>query len=169
MNYIILEKSSSLRAKAREDLKGKWLFAIGVMIIANICTVFIPTVIQSLTDIKVYFFGLDSIFMQLVSGPINLGIALYFLGSRRGKSKSPLTIFEGFRKYFKVLGLYICIMVIVLLWSFLMVVPGVIAAFRYSMAYNVLVDHPEYTIKQCLDESKRIMDGNIGKLFLINL
>ena len=62
MNYIILEKSSSLRAKAREDLKGKWLFAIGVMIIANICTVFIPTVIQSLSFFYLvkFFYGVHS-------------------------------------------------------------------------------------------------------------
>ena len=107
MNYIILEKSSSLKAKARDDLKGKWLLAIGAMVIANIFTVVIPSVIQSLVDIKAYYFGLDSILIHIVSGPINLGIALYFLESRRGKRQSVLTVFEGFRKFFKVLGLYI--------------------------------------------------------------
>ena len=37
------------------------------------------------------------------------------------------------------------------------------------MAYYIMVDHPEYTWKQCLDESQKMMKGHKGQLFCLDL
>ena len=58
--------------------------------------------------------------------------------------------------------LNIMIAIFTCLWSLLFVIPGIIKAISYSMAYFVLADNPELSAKEALDESKRITSGHIG-------
>ena len=58
---------------------------------------------------------------------------------------------------------------IFLLWSLLLIIPGIVAAYRYSMAFYILNDNPEMSAKAALDESKRMMAGYKGKLFCLQL
>ena len=51
----------------------------------------------------------------------------------------------------------------------LFIVPGIIAAIRYSQAFYVLVDDPEKSIRECMNESKRMMRGNKAKFFCLTL
>ena len=53
--------------------------------------------------------------------------------------------------------------------SLLLIVPGIIAAFRYSQAFAVLADHPEYSVGQCMGVSKQYMKMNKGKFFCLGL
>lgn len=55
------------------------------------------------------------------------------------------------------------------LWSMLFFIPGVIAYFRYSMAFYILADNPELSAMECLRRSKIMMRGNKGYLFGLNL
>ena len=63
----------------------------------------------------------------------------------------------------------IMIEVFTFLWSLLFVIPGIIKAFSYSMAYYVKIDHPEYDWNACIKESMRIMDGHKMELFVLML
>jgi len=65
--------------------------------------------------------------------------------------------------------LNIMIAIFTCLWSLLFVIPGIIKAISYSMAYFVLADNPELSAKEALDESKRITSGHIGDLFVLYL
>ena len=56
-----------------------------------------------------------------------------------------------------------------MLWSLLFVIPGIIAAYRYRMALYLLLDHPEMSVMQCIQESKRMMKGHKGELFVMDL
>ena len=68
-------------------------------------------------------------------------------------------------------------MVSLLLWQsayitlglLLLIVPGIRAAFSYALAPYLLVDHPEWTPRQCLAESKRLMEGNRWRFFRLAL
>jgi len=55
--------------------------------------------------------------------------------------------------------------VYVLLWSLLFVIPGIVAQLSYSQAKYLIVDHPDWTAKECLAESKRLMYGNRWRYF----
>jgi len=59
--------------------------------------------------------------------------------------------------------------IFVLLWSLLLIVPGIIAAFRYSMSFYILADNPDMGIMEAINESKRMMRGNKWKFFCLNL
>lgn len=46
---------------------------------------------------------------------------------------------------------------------------GVIASYRYAMAYYVMADDTQTPIMECINRSKRMMEGNKMKLFLLQL
>ena len=59
--------------------------------------------------------------------------------------------------------------ILIFLWSLLLVVPGIIAAYRYRLALYILIDHPEKTVIQCIRESKEMMRGHKAELFRLDL
>ena len=55
------------------------------------------------------------------------------------------------------------------LWGLLLIVPGIIASYRYRMAIYLLIDHPEMSTVQCMRESARMMKGHKTELFVLDL
>jgi len=78
-------------------------------------------------------------------------------------------IFLGFEKFGKAFGLMVFQSIFIALWTCLFVVPGIIAAIRYSQAFFVLADDPTKSIRQCMNESKIMMKGNKAKYFCLTL
>jgi uncharacterized membrane protein len=91
------------------------------------------------------------------------------LALARGEKTSWRSVFDGFGHFFKLLWLRILIGVFVWLWTVLLIFPGVIAAFRYSMAIYVMRDHPEYGALRCIRESKALMRGRKADLFVLGI
>ncbi|MBV1758485.1 MAG: DUF975 family protein [Dethiosulfatibacter sp.] len=46
------------------------------------------------------------------------------------------------------------------LWTFLLVVPGIIAAIRYSMGYYLMAENPDITFIEAINTSSKIMYGH---------
>ena len=53
----------------------------------------------------------------------------------------------------------------VLLWSLLLIIPGIIAGYSYAMTEYILAEHPELTAGEAIDCSKQMMSGNRWRLF----
>lgn len=51
----------------------------------------------------------------------------------------------------------------------LMLIPTVIAVYRYSQALYVFVDNPELKVKECIEKSKELTLDNKKKLFFLDL
>lgn len=77
--------------------------------------------------------------------------------------------FGGFRIPLDVVWLNLLLSLRVFLWALLFVIPGIIALFRYSMAWYVKADRPELSASECLAESSRLTDGHKFRLFLYGL
>lgn len=56
-----------------------------------------------------------------------------------------------------------------LLWSVLLIVPGIIKFISYSMAYYILLDASEYTASEAIKKSQVLMKGHKLDLFLLSL
>ena len=67
------------------------------------------------------------------------------------------------------LVLYILQFIYIFLWTLLLIIPGIVKSYSYSMAFYIMNDHPEYTATQCLDESRRMMNGHKLDLFCLHL
>ena len=117
------------------------------------------------------FSGFASVAILVFSGPFSYGLAKMFLKQARdGQEMKFEDVFKGFSEDFAgniVLGLLISIFTV--LWSLLFIIPGIVKGLSYSMAFYIKSDHPDYDWKACISESKRITNGNKGKLFVLQL
>lgn len=57
----------------------------------------------------------------------------------------------------------------VTLWSLLLIIPGVIKSYAYSLAYIIKNDHNDMEAIDILDESQKLMRGHKFDLFLLDL
>ena len=195
-NIIITDPSSNLRALGRNALAGKWQSAIIAVIVYTLCVQLPPAILNTLFGIDMgelysmnmgysYNVGVDSystvynsmpaysplsgIYALLVTGAMDLGLTLFFLAMFRRQIVGIGDVFLGFERYGKALGLFLFQGLFILLWSLLFIVPGIIAAIRYSQAFFILADDPNKGIRQCMDESKMMMRGNKAKYFCLSL
>lgn len=149
-----------IRAKAREQLGNNifgsiWLYALVATLIA--------TAILGVASITV--FG-----TLLLTGPLYFGVSKVFLGLARGRKSIQLEdTLSGFNDFVENLLLGLITSLFVFLWSLLLVIPGIVKAYSYSMVYFIKNDNPTFTWQQCIDESRRIMNGNKARLFLLDL
>ena len=151
-----------LRARAREKLGGNIFAANWLMALLSIL------IVSAITS-AVSFTAIGSL---IIAGPLSFGIAVIFLSLARGKqSIDLLDLFKGFTDggFVRLLLLGLLESIFIVLWSLLFVIPGIVKAYSYSMSFNLAVDHPDWDWKKCIDESRRIMNGNKMKLFLLDL
>ena len=178
--YIVNEPSKNIRTLARQALKGNWKSAALATLVFTLC-VAVPTVIiialfggfseEALMSEELMMpgEGLSSIYSILVTGAFTFGYTVYFLDLVREKKADLGQVFSGFGFFFKTLLLYVLMSIFIVLWSLLLIVPGIIATFRYSQAFYILADDPSKDVMQCIKESKELMKGNKAKYFCLQL
>ena len=107
--------------------------------------------------------------VSLMSFVIATGYRWYTLQVSRNIKAGIGEIFDGFGIFFKIIWLNIVMSFFVMLWCLLFIVPGIIAAYRYSMAFYILLDDPDKGAMQCIRESKDMTSGYKGQLFVLDL
>ena len=180
-NRIVIESAKKMREIARTALKDKWgAMFVGVLIYYVFSGV-IPAVLDlffsSVQYIELYtgeympmtVTYASPIYELILTGPLMLGILMFLLAFFRTHKIDYALTFEGFSLLGKGFFLYLMYAIRVFLWSLLFIFPGIIAAFRYSQAFYLRIDHPEWTSRQCLAASSRLMKGNKLKLLGVSL
>ncbi|MDR1698471.1 MAG: DUF975 family protein [Prevotellaceae bacterium] len=147
-----------LMAQARESLSGHWGLAVG--------TYFLYFLIMGATGA---IHNAGSIITLLVGGAFTLGITTFALAIARKEEAKLEMIFSGFKYYGKTLGLYLLITLFVLLWMLLLIVPGIIAAISYGLAFYLMSDSPNIGVMEAIDKSKKMMYGYKWKYFCLGL
>lgn len=112
-----------------------------------------------------------SIAMLLLSAPLQLGMAKVSLAAARGQKVSVKDLFFGFGggRFWKSVGLSVSNSILIVLWSFVLIIPGIVKTFEYALSFYVLADHPEMGINEARRESMSLMTGNKGRLFRLEL
>lgn len=185
-NIIITESSKNLRALGRNALAGKWNLGMLAVIIYTLSLQVPVTILNTIfggrindlafdisAGAEAYTSIADSSFLSdvytiLVSGALELGVSLFFLALFRKQMVNATDVFLGFEKFGKALGLLLFQALFIFLWTMLFIIPGIIAAIRYSQAFFVLADNPDMSIRQCMDASKMMMSGNKAKYFCLS-
>ncbi|PHB24181.1 hypothetical protein COE80_17790 [Bacillus pseudomycoides] len=157
---------SELKDNALDELDGKWGLAVGVTLLITFPFVWswgLGNVIESI---------MIDIIAILVSGPFILGAYHLALNAVREKTVEIQQLFEwflGFKKCIKSIFIYMLVGLYTTLWALLLIIPGIIKSFSYTMTYFILNDHPEYSMNQVITESRRMMNGHKMSYFLICL
>ncbi len=111
-----------------------------------------------------------SLFHFLCGETVRVGLNRYHLALLDGESPRVGVVFSGFGQCFgRALLLRFLRAIRVLLWSLLLIVPGIVASYRYAMAGYVLAENPEISSAEALRESARMMRGSKGRLFALRL
>ncbi|MCR5174809.1 MAG: DUF975 family protein [Oscillospiraceae bacterium] len=113
------------------------------------------------------FASLMTVVLSIVYAMLQAGFSGYCLLVSRRAASSPRDLMLSFEHPLKVFLILFLSGLFILLWSVLLVIPGIIAAFRYSQAILIHYDHPEYSAWQCIRESSRMMRGRKIILFLL--
>jgi len=94
-------------------------------------------------------------------------VSRFYLDIIRSKPARLVRLFYGFKFWRSALFAYMLTMMYIALWSLLLVIPGIVAAFSYAMTFFVLADNPGMSAADALRASKRMMQGNRYKLFTL--
>ncbi|MBR0435069.1 MAG: DUF975 family protein [Lachnospiraceae bacterium] len=150
-----MKTCSEYRRQSKEMLSGKWGIAIGVSVIfAIILTASGTTLVGPL----------------IIGGALTVGYMRFFMRGFRDNELEFGDLFSAFDNNFSsTLFMYLLMNLFIFLWSLLLVIPGIIASYAYSMAPMILADNPEMGGYEALQASKELMRGKKGKLFLLHL
>jgi uncharacterized membrane protein len=148
-----IQTNAMLRKAAREQLKGSWLSAAGM--------VFIWMCILSLLS---FTLGIGYIILY---GPLMLGVYSYFLAKARGGTVTIGNMFNGFNMFGQGFLLNFLMSLFIILWSCLLIIPGIVKSLSYSMAYYIVLDNPQMNALDAITASRRMMQGYKSKLFCL--
>ena len=109
------------------------------------------------------------ILITLISAVLEAGFVLYCMAVRRGERSEFLTLFDGFSFAGKVILLWLVVVFFVTLWCLLLVIPGIVAAYRYRFALYNLCENPEIGIFEAIGMSKAQTRGFKADLFILDL
>lgn len=101
----------------------------------------------------------------VVYGPLSLGLAAVLLKVIEGQKIRLEEFFCGFQDFSRSFVLGLLISLYVFLWSLLLFIPGIVAAFSYSMAFFILQENPHLNERQAIEASKQMMYGHKWRLF----
>lgn len=107
--------------------------------------------------------------LALLSGCIRVGYESYALKVSRGEKTGFRELTTGFGFVTKTVVIIIVRAIVIAVLTCLLIVPGVIAAYSYRMTYYVMLDNPDWGPLRCMRESRRLMRGKKGALFLLDL
>lgn len=151
---------SDFKSIAKQQIKGN-LGVLGCLTILLGIISYVANVLD---------FPFVQIYLFLILPGIELGMSLIYLGLIDGKKSALNDIFKGFNNnYTKCISLNFLIMLFVTLWTFLLVIPGIIKLYSYSLSFYILADNPEMSALDAIGESRVLMKGHKFDLFMLHL
>lgn len=149
---------AELKSAAKEQINGKigilFVMALIIIGIAIVCR-FIPIV--------------GGIASFVITPAFTLSLCMVYLKLTKKEEISVGDVFTGFNKTGKALWLNIIIGFFTFLWTLLLIIPGIIKTYAYSMSFYILADNPELTAREALSKSKEMMNGHKWDLFVLQL
>ena len=151
-------ENSMIMKQARDALKGKWGLTIGTFVVYFLISMAVGSIPK-----------VGPLISCLIAGPLTLGMAIFSLSLSRNQNPKLDQIFLGFKRFGTSLAAYLLIILFVILWSLLLIVPGIIASLSYSMTFFILVDDSSVGARDAIRKSKKMMYGNKWKFFCLEL
>lgn len=158
MSRLSITENKVLMAQAREALRGKWGLGIGTTVVFMLVMVAV-----NLVPVAGWLISM------LISGAMSIGLASFALSLSRKHDAMLTQIFSGFQKFGVGLGAYLLKTTFIVLWTLLLIIPGIIAALSYAMTYYLIAENDTIGPLEAITRSKEMMRGNKWKFFLLGL
>jgi uncharacterized membrane protein len=145
--------SKDFREKAWSQLKLYYwnLFVVGLIVAAVL--------------------GSNAALLGLVlTGPLLVGVNRYRLNIVRFNNEDSGLLISGFKdNVIDFIITHILRAIFIFLWSLLLVIPGIIKSFSYSMTFYILADNPDLRPQEAIQRSRDMMRGHKWRLFELYL
>ncbi|MBR2310422.1 MAG: DUF975 family protein [Oscillospiraceae bacterium] len=183
-----MKYAADFRAIARGALRGKWSTAVLTGFIAALIGATIGTGSSSSVELPedwqtnpvfqpifpllltlASFLTVYAIIVMIIGGAGKLGYATFNLNLVDGKPAALSDLFSQFYRFGDGFCMNLLVGLYTALWSLLFIIPGLIKIYSYSMTPYILAEHPEMSVNEAITESRRMMDGNKGRLFCLEL
>lgn len=106
--------------------------------------------------------------VQYVIGSfVSLGLIQYNLDLIDGKDVEFGQIFSKASMFGKAFWLRLRMGIFTFLWTLLLIIPGIIKSYAYSMSGFIMAENPEMTAKEAMQVSEKMMAGNKWRLFCL--
>jgi uncharacterized membrane protein len=178
-------RAKDYRDIARDKLHGNWQTAIIMGLIAWFLGGLIVSVAvsgsitvdgkrYSLPSVQGWLINLLhisvilSIVQFVIGGVVRQGYATYLLKQYDGCVTDIKDLFSQFHRFSDGFCLKLLEGIFVILWSLLLLIPGLIASLSYSMAPFIMAENENMTASEALTASKELMDGHKWELFCLS-
>ncbi|MDB9822450.1 DUF975 family protein [Deltaproteobacteria bacterium] len=158
MADLVRTDNKTLMYQARESLRGLWGLAVATFFIYMILFVVVQMIPRAGWLISI-----------LITGPMSVGACIFSIAIARKQDPQLSQIFQGFQKFGVSLGAYILQMIFILLWTLLLIIPGIVAALSYYMTFFIIAENDSIGPLEAIRKSKEMMYGNKWKLFCLFL
>jgi len=157
IDEMALQPNSDLRYNAREILSGNWWPCVGLTLVYFI--------IQMVLGV-IPFAG--SVASLIITGPMQLGLTIFYISFIRSDEPDFNKFFEGMNDFGRALAAFLLMTLFIFGWTLLLIVPGIIAMYRYSQTFYIIMDDPEISAIDALRKSSDMMSGAKFKLFTLH-
>lgn len=188
-----MKYAADFRYVARDALHGKWSNAVFCGFVASLLGAGIATNVAHLSNnmnsvrkilqdfqsndfwpylrsvliVVTVVLTLRIILMFIIGGAVKLGYAIFNLKLVDKKEVSFSELFSQRHRIGDGFCMYLLTLIFTILWSLLLIIPGIIKSYSYAMTPYILAEHPEMTAREAITESRRIMNGNKWRLFCL--
>lgn len=158
-----MDTITGYKDRAIASLSGKW----GSAAIATIIYMVVVGVPMGVLNVLVTD-GVGS-FWALLLLPLIWGYYVMWLSVARGGTVDYGMLFDGFKDYKRIFITMLLVGIYEFLWSLLLLIPGIVKSYSYSMTYYILADEPEMKYDAAIEKSMRLMKGHKFDLFMLDL
>ena len=129
----------------------------------------LPSMFSSILTILSGGFFVGLLSLIFIGNVISVGEQYYFIKNHYG-NPALNEIFQGFKgNYLNVVKIMLIMELKIMLWLLLLVVPGIIKAYEYSMIPYLLAENPNITTDEAFSLSKQMTTGQKMDLFVLDL
>lgn len=114
--------------------------------------------------------GFSTFVQYIFQGIISFGMCVTLLKCIKNDSQGWFFgAFGGFARPLEMFWLTMLMMVKIVLWALLLIIPGIIACFRYALAWYVKAENPEMGANACIKRSCELMYGRKWNFVILGL
>ena len=120
-------------------------------------------------SILLFFAFIGWLFKIFLFNPLEVGCKGFFMVNSRENANLG-EIKRGFSpSWIHNVGAMLLKDIFLFLWSLLFIVPGIIKSFSYAMVPYILADNPGLSATEAITLSRKMMDGNKWRMFVLDL
>jgi uncharacterized membrane protein len=175
-----------LKSNARAALTGRYGTAYAACVIAGLLSGLFsflqqPFTARSARTAKVMMQAVEqqpgwngtgflaALFGIFVGLPLAVGLSRFFVQNRFGVTDIR-AVFSGFRRcYGNTVGAMFVTKLLIILWTFLLIVPGIVKSLEYCMVPFILSDNPSMPGSRARQISSMMTAGEKGSIFVLGL